>query len=100
MEAKKSLKVLNIGNSFSNSLKVFFPDVVASAGCELQLEAASHGGCELHRHWKYITASEPWATACSEASRCMPGLLSRQTSCQFTWEGVDSISTQGFVRSL
>ena len=37
MEAKKSLKVLNIGNSFSNSLKVFFPDVVASAGCELQL---------------------------------------------------------------
>jgi hypothetical protein len=58
MEAKKSLKVLNIGNSFSNSLKVFFPDVVASAGCELQLEAASHGGCELHRHWKYITDEE------------------------------------------
>ena len=58
MEAKKSLKVLNIGNSFSNSLKVFLPDVVASAGCELYLEAASHGGCELHRHWKYITDEE------------------------------------------
>ena len=58
MEAKKSLKVLNIGNSFSNSLKVFFPDVVASAGCELYLEGASHGGCELHRHWKYITDEE------------------------------------------
>ena len=58
MERKQSLKILNIGNSFSNSLKVFLPDVVASAGCELQLEAASHGGCELHRHWKYISDEE------------------------------------------
>ena len=58
METKQSLKVLNIGNSFSNSLKVFFPDVVASAGCELHLEGASHGGCELHRHWKYISDEE------------------------------------------
>ena len=55
----KHLNILTIGNSFTESLKVFFPDVVASApGCELHLEGANHGGCELERHWKYISCEE------------------------------------------
>lgn len=58
MEVKSSLKVLNIGNSFTDSLRAYFPQVVESAGCELKLEAASHGGCELHRHWDYISNEE------------------------------------------
>ncbi|MBP5640947.1 MAG: DUF4886 domain-containing protein [Victivallales bacterium] len=53
-----SLSLLTIGNSFSDSLKAYFPQVVESAGCELHLEAASHGGCELHRHWEYISNEE------------------------------------------
>jgi len=53
-----SLSLLTIGNSFTDSLKAFFPQVVESAGCELYLEAASHGGCELHRHWEYISNEE------------------------------------------
>ncbi len=55
----KHLNVLTIGNSFTDSLMAFFPDVVASApGCELHFERANHGGCELERHWKYITCEE------------------------------------------
>ncbi len=55
----KHLNVLTIGNSFTESLKAFFPDVVSSVlGCELHLEGANHGGCELERHWKYITCEE------------------------------------------
>ena len=53
------LNLLTIGNSFTESLKAFLPDVVASAPeCELHLEGANHGGCELERHWKYITCEE------------------------------------------
>ena len=55
----KHLNVLTIGNSFTESLKAFFPDVVTSVpGCELHLEGANHGGCELERHWKYISCEE------------------------------------------
>ena len=54
MNPRNSLKVLAIGNSFSESLNVYWPQVAESAGCTLHLEQASHGGCELHRHWNYI----------------------------------------------
>ena len=59
MAPRSALKILTIGNSFSSSVKVYLPPVVASVpGCELTLEEASHGGCELHRHWKYIECEE------------------------------------------
>lgn len=57
-EAKKSLSILTIGNSFTDSLTSFFQPVVESAGCELYFERANHGGCELHRHWNYIENEE------------------------------------------
>lgn len=58
MTAKTSLQILTIANSFTDSLAVFLPQVVESAGCELVFERANHGGCELHRHWSYIENEE------------------------------------------
>ncbi len=52
------MKVLTIGNSFTDSLGAFFPSVSESAGVPLHFERANHGGCELHRHWEYITNEE------------------------------------------
>lgn len=58
MDRKNSLKVLTIGNSFTDSLAMFWQQVTESAGCELHFERANHGGCELHRHWNYISNEE------------------------------------------
>ncbi len=55
---KRNLKILTIGNSFTDSLVMFFPDVVKSAGCELLFDRANHGGCELRRHWSYVENEE------------------------------------------
>lgn len=52
------MKILTIGNSFTWSLRSFFPSVVESTGEELTLAFANHGGCELHRHWEYISNEE------------------------------------------
>lgn len=56
--SRDSLKVLTIANSFTDSLAVFWQEVVESAGCKLHFERANHGGCELHRHWSYINNEE------------------------------------------
>ena len=50
------MKVLTIGNSFSWSLRQYFPAVVSAMGGKLELEFANFGGCELARHWSYIKA--------------------------------------------
>ena len=55
---KDSLKILTIGNSFTDSLTAYFQQVVESAGCQLHFERANHGGCELNRHWSYIDNEE------------------------------------------
>ena len=56
------MKILTIGNSFTWSLQPFFEKVVQSAGDEVMLAFANHGGCELHRHWEYISNEErDWA---------------------------------------
>jgi len=52
------LRVLTIGNSFTDSLRLYWQQVVESAGCWLQFEGANHGGCELHRHWSYVEDEE------------------------------------------
>lgn len=56
--AKDRLRVLTIGNSFTESLGAYWQQVVESAGCWLQLGGANHGGCELGRHWSYIEDEE------------------------------------------
>ncbi len=52
----KKINVLTIGNSFTDSLALYFPDAVASTGNEVNFQRANFGGCELHRHWSYIEA--------------------------------------------
>ena len=44
---RDSLRILTIGNSFTDSLAQYFPQVAASAGCGLVFERANFGGCEL-----------------------------------------------------
>lgn len=50
------MNVLTIGNSFTWSLRRYFPDVVKAAGEKLHIRFANFGGCELERHWSYIKA--------------------------------------------
>ena len=57
-EQKRELKVLTIGNSFSQSLYRYFPEVARSAGCSLVLENLNIGGCSLHGHWGNISREE------------------------------------------
>lgn len=52
------MKILTIGNSFTESLKAYFPQVCESAGVELEIDYANHGGCQLSRHWEYIENEE------------------------------------------
>ena len=52
------MKILSIGNSFSNSVQRYLPQMCTSLGLSLQLGAASFGGCELRRHWSYVKAEE------------------------------------------
>ncbi len=54
----EKLKVLTIGNSFTDSLMACFQPVVESAREGLIFERANFGGCELARHWSYIEAEE------------------------------------------
>ena len=58
MGAKDFLRILTIGNSFTDSLTFCFSEVVESAGCGLLFDRANHGGCELRRHWSYIEFEE------------------------------------------
>lgn len=55
---KDSLRILTIGNSFTDSLTRYFQSVAESAGCRLVFDRANFGGCELERHWSYIAAEE------------------------------------------
>lgn len=52
------MNILTIGNSFTDSLELYFPAAVQSARCDLHFERANFGGCELARHWSYIEAEE------------------------------------------
>lgn len=55
----KQLKVLTIGNSFSQSVLTYLPQVAKSVeGCDLLIEGANIGGCSLMRHWCFISEGE------------------------------------------
>ena len=41
------MNILTIGNSFTDSLALYFPAAVQSARCDLHFERANFGGCEL-----------------------------------------------------
>lgn len=55
----KELKILAIGNSFSESLKSFFPKVVSSVpGYAVVFENIHIGGCSMKTHWENIEKEE------------------------------------------
>jgi len=58
------MRILTIGNSFTDSLAVCFPPAAASVGADLHLEFADFGGCEMARHWSYIQAEEHGGPDC------------------------------------
>jgi hypothetical protein len=58
-EKTRSLKVLAIGNSFSNSLMAQLPACAkALPGVELDFATLVIGGCPLERHWKNVVDSK------------------------------------------
>lgn len=57
--APKTLNILTIGNSFSQSLVGMFEPVVRSVpGFDVNLDGLNIGGCTLERHWNNILKEE------------------------------------------
>lgn len=54
----KVLRVLIIGNSFSQNPTTFLPQLVKEGGFQLQLGHAELGGCSLERHWNIAALAE------------------------------------------
>jgi len=58
-EPVKELKVLTIGNSFSDSIFQTLPAIVnADPSCKLTLVGANIGGCSLKKHWEQHLKAE------------------------------------------
>lgn len=57
-EPAKPVRVLAIGNSFSNNATRFLPDLAKSGGQSLMLRSCSVGGASLEVHWKKVEAFE------------------------------------------
>lgn len=53
-DAAQPLKVLIIGNSFSICVTRFTPQIVKSAGKEIDIASLYIGGCPLEAHWKNV----------------------------------------------
>jgi Domain of unknown function (DUF4886) len=57
--AKKTIKLLTVGNSFAQNATQYLPDIVKSVpGCELLLGKANIGGGPLDKHYKFAIESE------------------------------------------
>jgi len=54
----KTVKLLCIGNSFSNNATKYLNDIVNSSGNELVVKSASVGGASMLTHWGKIEANE------------------------------------------
>jgi hypothetical protein len=55
---RDSLKLLAIGNSFSNDATRLLPQVVEAGGKTLTISRASIGGCSLERHARHLREAE------------------------------------------
>lgn len=55
---RDSLKLLTIGNSFSNDALGFLPDIAKAGDKELIVGRASLGGCSLERHANHLRQAE------------------------------------------
>ena len=48
----KSLRILLIGNSFSQNASTYLPELTKEGGYELTIGHAEIGGCSLQKHWE------------------------------------------------
>jgi hypothetical protein len=55
---RESLKLLAIGNSFSNDATAFLPDLAKAGQKKLVIGRASIGGCSLERHARHLSEAE------------------------------------------
>ncbi len=55
----KIMKILTIGNSFSENSTRFLPAIFADAGKEITIGKCVLGGCTLERHWNNAVNNEP-----------------------------------------
>lgn len=53
-QARKTLKVLMIGNSFSQNASRYLPQIAEEVNINLVLGRAEMGGCSLKRHWDSV----------------------------------------------
>jgi hypothetical protein len=60
--APKHVRLLAIGNSFSNNATHYLPRIVEAAGDKLTFRTISIGGCPLERHWKNADAFQHGST--------------------------------------
>ena len=58
----KHVRLLAIGNSFSQNATHYLPGIVEAAGDTLTFRTISIGGCPLERHWKNAVAFEQGST--------------------------------------
>lgn len=54
----KSVKLLAVGNSFSNNALRYFKEIVTAAGHEAIVGHAMIGGCDFDRHVRHAEAFE------------------------------------------
>lgn len=58
----KHVKLLAIGNSFSQNATHYLPDLVKAGGDQLTFRTITIGGCPLERHWTNSVAFEQGST--------------------------------------
>ena len=60
--AAKHVRLLAIGNSFSQNASHYLPKIVEAAGDQLTFKTISIGGCPMEKHWKNADAFEHGST--------------------------------------
>ncbi len=82
----RTVRVLVVGNSFSNNATRHLPQIVEEGGHELVIAKAQAGGCSLERHWKSV---EAWrANPDDAAAKIYSGKSLQQHAAGKTWDVV------------
>jgi len=55
---EKTVRLLTIGNSFSQNATTFLPEIVKAAGHTLVFKQATFGGASLAQHWERVERAE------------------------------------------
>jgi len=56
----KSIKVLAIGNSFTDDPTNYLDDIANAEGVDLTIKRATHGGATILGHWENYDSNTPW----------------------------------------